>query len=125
MSDLVVNPRQVFSHRGSHVARGHGVLLLTDKSSGSIPSYLALSSSWTGTESRKRNNSESHDKLNDIICEPCHEKTCILQLQTINAQISCATAHGDQGYFVGCLDMSLVVRKPVFGVSDQVRHKPG
>ena len=22
-------------------------------------------------------------------------------------------------------DMSLVVRKPVFGVSDQVRHKPG
>ena len=23
------------------------------------------------------------------------------------------------------VDMSLVVRKPVFGVSDQVRHKPG
>ena len=22
-------------------------------------------------------------------------------------------------------DMSLIVRKPVFGVSDQVRHKPG
>ena len=22
-------------------------------------------------------------------------------------------------------DLSLVVRKPVFGVSDQVRHKPG
>ena len=24
-----------------------------------------------------------------------------------------------------CLYLSLVVRKPVFGVSDQVRHKPG
>ena len=27
----------------------------------------------------------------------------------------------DSGY----CDMSLVVRKPVFGVSDQVQHKPG
>ena len=28
--------------------------------------------------------------------------------------------HWSSGYY-----MSLVVRKPVFGVSDQVRHKPG
>ena len=35
-----------------------------------------------------------------FLCEQCHEKTCFLY-------------------------MSLVVRKPVFGVSDQVPHKPG
>ena len=32
---------------------------------------------------------------------------------------TCSLLHGLQEY------MSLVVRKPVFGVSDQVRHKPG
>ena len=31
-----------------------------------------------------------------------------------------------QAYYIcHCLHMSLVVRKPVFGISNQVRHKPG
>ena len=49
-------------------------------------------------------NNESHDKLN-MMGEPYHETTCVLQMQTINAQISCATAQCDQGYFAGCLDI--------------------
>ena len=40
--------------------------------------------------------------------------------------IFCSVGEGVGGQVVGMLHyMSLVVRKPVFGVSDQVRHKPG
>ena len=33
--------------------------------------------------------------------------------------------YAGQGQYIDCSDMSLVVRKPVFGVSDLDRHEPG
>ena len=60
---------------------------------------------------------------------------CLSLLNTKKKWISHETAHtmcNDASLdletaFSACFNfhMSLVVRKPVFGVSDQVRHKPG
>ena len=41
-------------------------------------------------------------------------------VQRINGSLNFHLTHGPNN-----IEMSLVVRKPVFGVSDQVRHKPG
>ena len=43
----------------------------------------------------------------------------------LNFDVSGTTTIDGNAKFLSFYNLSLVVRKPVFGVSDQVRHKPG
>ena len=68
-------------------------------------------------EQKKREN--KNGKIGTVKNEPHHKETCLCIFKWSSTQTSVLSKQG-----LVIPNLSLVVRKPVFGVSDQVRHKP-
>ena len=66
----------------------------------------------------RRNNCRVH-------CPMLRVTSLNLQLRQLKVELSVNKSLITESIIVGHFQLSLVLRKPVFGVSDQVLHKPG
>ena len=118
--NLVANPKDRFYHNKTHLIGYFLILVVEDQGHSSMETEtqsdicLVHSLAWMSTYQFVLNQIINREMLMGVCGHEFSNKIC-----------TCNNGQGNTGR--GNFDMTLssVARKPVFGVSDKVRHKPG